>query len=74
MKSNLRHDVKTFVMKSKSSLCRQKHIMTSNSSSCHKILKRSHSKHIMTSTGSLLREKVRNGVQTCHGDKRFVIT
>ena len=29
-KIDLRHDVKKFVMKSKSSLCRQKHVMTPN--------------------------------------------
>ena len=44
MKSKIRHDVKKFVMKSKGSLWRQKHVMTSNSSSCFKNLKSSHSK------------------------------
>ena len=52
MKSKIRHYVKKFVMKSKSSLCRQKHM------SCPK-----KQKQIMTSTSSSWRQKVRHGVK-----------
>ena len=70
MKSKIRDDIKKFVMKSKRSLWRQKHVITSNSSSCLKKVKKFAFKNISR------RQQVRHDVKkfvmtskTCHDEK-----